>query len=302
MKMKKQIIVPLDGTASAELAIGAAVKIARASNCTITLLHILEKDARATVHGEKHLREKDEAERYLKHVASDSAFHGITLLSHVHDEGDEDVASSISAHGQELEAWLIVMSRHGGKHLLQLIRGVLPQQIINEGSLPVLLVTQEFVENGMAFERFLVPLDGEKHHESGLRFAAILAKYLGSSVHLLSVVVNPQALAGGKGQLSRFLPGSTWAMQQDTMEHLQGYLQEKATFLQERGVDVTAEIAYGRALQAVERSAREHGCELLVMGTHGKVGGDAFWANSVTAQVVDSTSKAVLMVPVDPVL
>ncbi|NMC80239.1 MAG: universal stress protein [Chloroflexi bacterium] len=50
-----------------------------------------------------------------------------------------------------------------------------------------------------------------------------------------------------------------------------------------------------RTLQAVE----ENDCDLIVVGTHGKAGLDAFWAGCVGAKISPLTAIPLLLVPVE---
>jgi nucleotide-binding universal stress UspA family protein len=40
--------------------------------------------------------------------------------------------------------------------------------------------------------------------------------------------------------------------------------------------------------------------DIIVLGTHGKAGAEAFWAHSVTAGVLGKTTRPLLLVPIPP--
>ena len=67
--MFKHLLVPLDGSQLAEAALPAAAYLAQKLDATVTLVHIIEHDAPAEVHGERHLTNADEANAYLTEVA-----------------------------------------------------------------------------------------------------------------------------------------------------------------------------------------------------------------------------------------
>ena len=65
-----RILVPLDGSRLAEYAMGAAASLAARFHARLLLLHVLERGAPATVHGDRHLTGVEEAEAYLREVAA----------------------------------------------------------------------------------------------------------------------------------------------------------------------------------------------------------------------------------------
>ena len=54
--MFEHLLVPLDGSPGAEVAVAAAAGLARRRGAAVTLLHVLERDAPGAVHGERHLQ------------------------------------------------------------------------------------------------------------------------------------------------------------------------------------------------------------------------------------------------------
>jgi len=111
--MFKNILVPLDGSKLAEASLAPAAFLAQTFKSPVTLLHILEQDAPAEVHKERHLTQPDEAEAYLKEAAR--AFPaGVKIETHVHTLPVADVVGSIVEHAvTEFRPDLIVMCTHG---------------------------------------------------------------------------------------------------------------------------------------------------------------------------------------------
>ncbi len=61
---------------------------------------------------------------------------------------------------------------------------------------------------------------------------------------------------------------------------------------------MTAEVARGYPAQTIARTATQVKADLIVLGTHGKAGIDAFWAGSVAPKVSARTDIPLLLVPV----
>ncbi|MEZ4620068.1 MAG: universal stress protein [Caldilineaceae bacterium] len=63
--MIQHILVPLDGSRLAEAALPVAMGLAAQLRTRVTLLHIIEQNAPASVHGEPHLTTAAAAHTYL---------------------------------------------------------------------------------------------------------------------------------------------------------------------------------------------------------------------------------------------
>ena len=76
------------------------------------------------------------------------------------------------------------------------------------------------------------------------------------------------------------------------------YLEEKIKTVAAAGVAVSAEVERGDPAQQVVQSAITNHSQLIVLGTHGKSGMDAFWVSSVAPKIVEQTRLPVMLVPV----
>jgi nucleotide-binding universal stress UspA family protein len=298
--MIKHILVALDGTSLAEAALPETKALARQLGAQVTLLHVIEPVPAPVVHGERHLTEPLEAEEYLAQVARQFAAEGIPCNVHVHSEKIDQVAGGIVAHEEELQPDLIVMCTHGPGRLERLLRGSLAQQVVALGQTPLLLTNPGYHAAGNAFQlrRILVALDGDEHHQGGYELACDIAAAGKSRLHLLSVVVELSSLAGRRASLLRYLPGASWFLQRMTMETLKTYLGRLVARAEEQGLEVVGEIRYGKIAKTICATAEAMDADLIVLATHGKAGTQAFWANSIAAQVQGQTMRPLLLVPV----
>ncbi len=294
-----KILVPLDGTAIAENACFYAADLAAKTGAKIILLHVIEKNAPKEVHGLAHLNSVEGAQNYLQTILAWEEFNGLDLSFHIHTEAGSSVAGDIVAHEEELSPDLIVMTRHGHNNLARMIRGSLPQRVVNLGKTPLLLVPDKLLADiSQAFKKLLVPLDGEADHEQAFEFACTFAPTYQSALHLITVVNKPSQLAGGKAPLSRFMPGTTWALQQQTMEKLHSYLEQKIDQAEQVKIPAVAEIVYGKIASSISKAVKKTDAGMILLATHGKAGAEAFWANSISAKVVEkSPLAAILLIP-----
>ena len=294
--MFKHILVPLDGSAPAEAALPAAALLAARCGARVTLLHIIERDAPATVHGERHLRQRDEAAAYLEETRR----HAFALLSavacHVHEAAAADVARGIVEHEGELAPDLIVMCAHGRRGLHEKIFGRIAQQVVGLGRVPVLLLRPP--QDGAApfdCRTILVPEDGQPEHEIGLQVATDLARATGAKLELLFVVPTAATLSGSDAVSSQLLPSATRIMldlaERGAREHLHQHLTALV------GVSAQASVLRGEPAREVIVAADKLDADLVVLATHGKAGTEAFWSGSVAAKIIRACPRPLLLVP-----
>src|SRR5262249_39237985 len=72
-----RILVALEGSRLAEAVLPAACSLARTLGARLLLVHVLEREAPATVHGEPHHADADEAAAYLGRLAGELRRGGI---------------------------------------------------------------------------------------------------------------------------------------------------------------------------------------------------------------------------------
>lgn len=298
--MLKHILVPLDGSSLAESVLPAADYLARVLRAKITLIHIVEQDASPSVHGERHLTSVEEAEPYLEEVARRAFTSEVSVEFHVHSAAMSDVARGIVEHQHELTPDLIVMCTHGRSGLRDLLFGRIAQQVVAAGVTPVVLIGPEAAANKKPFlcRTILAPTDGDPGHEQGLGVAFELALVTKSSLHLLSVVRTLGTLAGRHATTGRFMPGTTQAVLELAQNELEDYLHRQVSSFQAQGVSVSAEVRRGDPASVIVETAAACDADIIVLGTHGKAGLEAFWAHSIAAKVLAKTRRPLLLVPV----
>jgi nucleotide-binding universal stress UspA family protein len=297
--MFKHLLVPLDGSHLAEAALPPAIYLAQLLHAPVTLIHVIEHDAPQEVHGEPHLTDCGEACTYLDEVAARFPPE-IHVESHVHTSEVSNVARSIVDHVSELESDLIVMCTHGHGGLRRWLFGSIAQQVLSTGTSPVLLVQPDKTGHAPTFScrRLLVPLDGDSEHEQGLPVAARLAQICQAALHLVMVIPTRGTLSGERASTARLLPGTMSALLDMTQQGAEEYLNRHVTRLQAAGLSVTESVGRGAPATVIARTAHDDEADLIVLGTHGKTGMDAFWSGSVTPRIFSRARIPLLLVRV----
>ena len=299
--MFRHLLVPLDGSRLAERALPAAAFCARSLAASLTLVHVIERNAPAEAHGERHLTTVAEAAAYLSETARGPLLAGLRVTTHVHEAGVRDVARAITEHTEELAPDLVVMSTHGRGGARRLIVGDIAQQVIAMGTTPVLLVRasagRQSTVPATGFRTILAPIDGDPDHEKGLPAAAELARSCKARLHLIMVVPTLGRLSGERGAAGRLLPGAARVLLEMDHDGATEYLQRHAHALAGQGLTVTWEASRGDPARTIVAAARRQAVDLVIMGTHRKAGAEAFWAGSVASRVIARLEVPLLLVP-----
>lgn len=139
------------------------------------------------------------------------------------------------------------------------------------------------------YNRILVPTDGSEEGEHAVAHALDLAEAHGAAVHTL-YVVNTASYAGLPMESS--WEGVDELLRADAEAALEA-VEEMAT---DRSIEIETAISEGSPSRQIVRYAESEGCDLIVMGTHGRGGLDRLLLGSVTEKVVRSSSVPVLTV------
>ena len=294
----RSILVPLDGSRLAEAAVAPSVAVATGLGARVTLLHVLEHEAPATVHGEPHLATEAEATAYLERVAARYAAVGVAVGSHVHANPERDVTGAIAAHAAELGADLVVLASHGSGGLRGFLFGRVAQQVVRRGTRPVLIVQvrdDSQVDRPFVCETIALLLSGADEAEAVIPVAVTLTRALTSRLHLILAVPTVGTLDADRAASATLMPGTARAVLAMEEESAQAYLGTVARDLGERGLKVTTAVVRGDPASATVDEANRVGADVLALATHGRQGLSGIWAGSVGAKVLGRFDRALLL-------
>lgn len=293
--------MPLDGSRLAECVLPLGVSLATHLGARVTLLHVLERQAPSTVHGERHLTGAGEAGAYLGEVSARVLASGVAVDQHVHPNEEDNVAKSIVDHADDLAADLVILATHGGGGARRVLFGSVAQQVLRRGLRPVLLVrppdgpaSQNTVSPELG--RFLVPLDGEQAAEAALPLAATLAAAYRAEVVLRRVVPTLSTLGGERATAARLVPTAAAASLDMEEGEAVRYLEDVAARPLLQGLRINASVMRGDPAQTLLDVAARIAVDMIVMATHGRSGLDAVLSGSVASRIAARFLKPLLLV------
>ncbi len=138
----------------------------------------------------------------------------------------------------------------------------------------------------------LVGTDFSTASRAAFRRAIDLAVANGATLWIVHVMVPPVPLSPDGYVLPRFYDDMAAAMQADAQKRLRPMLNRAL----KAGVRAKALTLVGAPHDALNRVARRHRADLIVLGTHGRTGLARFFVGSVASRVVATSACPVLTV------
>jgi nucleotide-binding universal stress UspA family protein len=291
------LLVPLDGSSTAEEALPMAAAIAHRNGFRLHLAAVHEPLPLLRSLGEELDLELEEQratqlEEYLRWAVNAVATtHGIeaswSLLK-------GSPARVLAEHARAKHANLIIMTTHGHSGVSRLWLGSVADQLLRRVSIPVLLLHPKR-EARSEFRHILVALDGSRDAELVLETALGLGSLMPEVRYALIRVVEPPIPV-----ITRLAvyPAPHPASVAEEESRAAAYLKSLAEPLLARGLQVSTEVLSGRNVaDKIQEAAHARGADLIVLGTHGASGLERMMLGSVADKVIRGTSAPVLVVP-----
>jgi nucleotide-binding universal stress UspA family protein len=299
--MFRRLLVPLDGSPLAESVLPAASVLAATFHAELLLLHVVEQGAPRKVHGQRHLAGAQEAAAYLQETAQRIAGwkSGVTVNVHVHTETERDTAAGIAGHEVEVPLDLVIMSVHGRGRAARLLSRGLAQEVLARGTTPVLLLHAEDPRVGQRFpcRSVLIPVDPDARHRQSFKGALEFVRDLAAPVKLVLVVPTLSTLPPKSAASGRLMPGTADALLDISAERAKSLLAERRAQAELLGLEVSTDVLRGHPTRVIVKAAGLLGSDLVILGTHGRSGMEAFWEGSVAHGVYSRSLLPLLLIP-----
>ena len=288
--MFSKILVPLDGTPEAAVALTPALTVAKATGASIHLLTVSDADASVADHA------RITAE--LEGVAAELRAGGGTQVDTAVRWGAP--TAEIVAVAIELGADLVAMATHGRGALERALVGSVTQDVLVKSPVPVMLLRPGGYEM-TKLEVVLVPVDGSAGGALALASAVPLARSTNARIVLVNVAVPFVSYM----MMNASADGSFYfdpAWDDEARESAKRYVSGMADRLRHAGVQAEGMAITGEPLQpwasvaeAIMRSADEVGADLIVMSSHALTGPARALLGSVADEVVRNAHRPVLL-------
>ena len=146
------------------------------------------------------------------------------------------------------------------------------------------------------YKKIMVPLDGSKLAECVFPHLETVIKGCESPEVIVVQAVEPLSVPYGR-EVSQFTSlEQVKAFESHQKVEAEKYLKEIVARLRKTGVNVKADIIYGKAGEALSDYATKNDVDLVIIATHGRSGISRWVWGSVADRIVRSVCVPVLMV------
>jgi nucleotide-binding universal stress UspA family protein len=293
--MYARMLVPLDGSTTAEKVLPCARALAGSLKIPVELLAVIPIARYGSGERAHYINTLIDAairrnQEYLEKVAR--TFPGASVEWTV--EGGVP-AEAIITKAAENKGTLITMATHGRSGLQRWLLGSVAEKVLRGASNPSLLVRankEAGSEGEVTPNRIIVPLDGSKLAEGVLPTVVELAKALKLKVALLQAYSVNAIMYGYEG----YLPDLN-EIEAELKEEATSYLESRVEQLKSQGLaDVVPIVSEGEAAEIIIELAKGAPNSLIAMCTHGRSGVRRWVLGSVTEKVNRHASCPVLVI------
>jgi nucleotide-binding universal stress UspA family protein len=296
--MFSRMLIPLDGSKTAEQVLPYARRLATVANVSVELLGVVEMTeiTEETSSGEASYAEAlikealRQSTEYLGAVAG--TFVNGTVHCRVEQGRPEDVIITAAASHKDT---LVAMATHGRSGVSRWLAGSVTEKVLRGTVNPLLVV---HARRNVKSERLatlssvIVPLDGSEAAESVLSPVADLAIALNLKVILVQAYGLPVVTYGGDDyDVPNYLE-----LKDEVKKESEDYLNSKGNSLQAQGVASVSTIAIeGVAADAIINLSHETPDNLVALSSHSRSGLQRWVLGSVTEKVVRYCEDPVLV-------
>lgn len=275
--MYEKILVPLDGSKLAEVALIYAEELAGRLGSEITLVSVSDSAGAREYH--KH-------QIYLGKIIEATRRRAAKYREQSKDKEIKTELEVLVGHpAEEILAYadtenigLIVMATHGRSGITRWALGSVADKVVRATRTPVALIrakgARPDVRKKGIMNKTLVPLDGSKESEAVIPYVKELADKLKTEVTLLQVVAEPFHASADA----------------------ESYLEKTGRLLKSEDITVNYDTRVGAAAEEIIKLADEANMDMIVMSTHGRSGIRRWTLGSVADRVLNGGNTPILLV------
>lgn len=291
----KRILVATDLSVCARRAVEYGMCVAREWSAHVELLYVVEVlrglEFDAPFSDPSLALRRKEATRLLGDLATRVKQEGLDVDWHLR-EGIPSV--QIGQAVLEQRADLVVVGTHGRTGLDHIVLGSTAERVIKQTPCPVLTVRVAPIHGEKdgdvppCIRQLMVPVDFSSPSLDALEYAIQVVDRFGARLTLLHVL-EPiyHDLELGLGRIEQEVQKRT---------HWEAQLDGLAQVVRERGLAAKSVVLGGIPSESIVTHARGQGCDLIVMGTHGRRGLTRLGYGSVAESVLRQAPCPVLTV------
>ncbi len=294
--MYEKILVPLDGSALAEVALPYAQELAGKLGSEVYLVYVNELPLDPYQHMHTFYLDKmvevtrQGAEKYHKKSGTrEIQVKSAILLG--------NPAEKIVEYGEKEGICLIIMATHGQSGITRWALGSVADKVVRATKCPIVLIRAKGArpdvrEKGI-LNMVLVPLDGSKEGEAVLPYIGELVAKLKTEIILFQALSPGYQATSDEGY--EYVTYTKQQMESDRA-FARNYLEKVGARLKRKGVTVRSEVRFGNAAEEIIKFADEISADVVAMSTHGRSGVSRWVFGSVADRVLHEGNTPILLV------
>ncbi|MFC1943144.1 universal stress protein [Chloroflexota bacterium] len=289
--MYEKILVPLDGSKLAEIALPYAKELARKLGSKITLVSVLpvgsESDDNKYHHSHRF---------YMQEMVKIIKQQAINVESVILTGAP---AEEIVNYADREDISLIIMGTRGQSGIKRWVLGSIADKVVSATTRPVALITTDDTETSVQgkdlLSKALVILDGIAEAEAVIPYVEDLGSKLDIEVVLLQLVEQAFMYYEGADDLS-YVPVSKKKMNSRRAK-ARRYLTKLASLLESKGIIVRVKVVTkGNSAETIIKVASQTDAGVIVMSTRGRSGISRWIFGGVRDEIVNIGNVLVLLV------
>jgi nucleotide-binding universal stress UspA family protein len=267
----KHIIVPVDFSEQAKIALSQTFNLARKTNSEITLLHVIDEALFSSVlHLFSSSEQQEELLRIgiqtkLNELAKETEVHaGVKVHTRIEKGKIYDVVSEVAS---ELNASFIVMGTSGETTLKKRFIGSNAVRVISDAPCPVITIKGKQHRSGC--ETIVLPLDLSKETKEKVSKCIEIARLFGSAVKVMTVVASEDEFLINK---------------------LQRQMDQVIGFIGEQGISCSGEFVHHKDIsESVLEYAKKVNADLIVIMTQKELEWKEFFIGTESQQIINES-------------
>ncbi|MFM1745829.1 MAG: hypothetical protein RLZZ630_1766 [Bacteroidota bacterium] len=267
----KHIIVPVDFSDQAKIALSQTFNLARKTNSEITLLHVIDEALFSSV---LHLFSSDEQQEELLRTGIQSKLNdlaketelkaGVKVHTRIEKGKIYDVVSEVAT---ELNASFIVMGTSGETTLKKKFIGSNAVRVISDAPCPVITIKGQQHKSGC--DTIVLPLDLSKETKEKVYKCIEIARLFGSTVKVMTVVASEDEFLINK---------------------LQRQMDQVIGLIAENGIQCSGEFVHHKDIsESVIDYARKVNADLIVIMTQKELEWTEYLIGTESQQIINES-------------
>ncbi|MFO8101373.1 MAG: universal stress protein [Dehalococcoidia bacterium] len=295
--MYERILVPLDGSQLAEVALPYARSLAEKPGSAIDVVYVEEFNLSDAL---EHLPkpqsnegapDRYSAEKYLEGVAKKAPEAKSTVLF-------GHPAEAIVEYANTEDIGLIVMATHGRSGIRLWALGSVADKVVRASNRPVMLIrargSHPDIHKRGGFKKILVPLDGSEESERILPYVRELGIELKAELVLFQAIERATHLYLADMVVTH-LPYSDEEMEPFKAD-AENYLEKIKSSLESDGITLSTKVGIGETAEWIIEFADEIDADLVAMATHGRSGIRQWQLGNVAQKVMHAGNTPLMLV------